>query len=88
MKSHKKTSLFDMIIDRALGSSRTVMTLANDMLILAQELNSLKQTVETLARAIQIQQIAMTDLLQDPSATIDSFDSSVYTKNNKKEEPN
>lgn len=84
----KKTSLLDEIVDRALSSSQTVMTLVNEMLMMAKELKNLKQTVETLANAIQIQQIAITDLLQEQPSIIDTFDSNTYIKNDKKEKPN
>jgi len=84
-------SLLDVFADKALGSSKTILTLIEQVALLAKEVKSLKETLNNVVNVVNVQQVVLDELLQE---TIESAytDSTMLPadaiKNLKKEKPN
>jgi len=84
-------NLLDFFTDKALSSSKTILILAEQVAALAKEVKSLKETLNDVVNAVNIQQVVLDELLQETvenaytegtGYTVDT------TKNLKKEKPN
>jgi DeoR/GlpR family transcriptional regulator of sugar metabolism len=84
-------SLLDVFIDKALSSSKTILTLAEQVAALAKEVKSLKETLNHVINVMNVQQVVLDELLQE---TIESAypegtgHPASAIKNLKKEKPN
>ena len=83
-------SLFEEIINVAIGSSRTMSNVVKEMLILSNEIKSIKDSLSTLAKAIQVHQIAISELMENltQDSINENFEDIGQIKNARKDKPN
>lgn len=86
----KKMSLFEEIINVAIGSSRTMSNVVKEMLILSNEIKSIKDSLSTLTKAIQVHQIAISELMENltQDSINENFEDIGQIKNARKDKPN
>jgi len=58
----KKTGLFDYILESSIKSSKTVVGIVNELITIAEEVNSLRINLLNLSKIIQIHQVAIEDI--------------------------
>jgi len=83
-------SLFEEIINVAIGSSRTMSNVVKEMLILSNEIKSIKDSLSTLTKAIQVHQIAISELMENltQDSINENFEDIGQIKNARKDKPN
>lgn len=80
------TAIFEALVEKTLSSSKTMIGLARELLLLAEEVKAIKESMVTFAKAIQLQQAAIDSMFdQEFSKTVDPF---IQTQIEKKEKPN
>jgi len=86
----KKMSLLEEIIDVAIGSSRVMSTVVNNMLVLTNEIKSIKESLSTLTKALQVHQIAISELMENltQDSIRENFEDVGQIKNARKDKPN
>jgi len=81
------TALFELLVERALASSKTMVGFAKELLTVAEEVRNIKESLVSFAKAIQLQQIAIDTLMEQGDAS-KKFDLTVPRAVEKKEKPN
>ena len=81
------TALFELLVERAISSSKTMVGVAKEILIIAEDVKAIKESLVTFAKAIQLQQMAI-DTLMDQNEVTKQFDLAITKSVEKKEKPN
>lgn len=86
----KKMSLLEEIIDVAIVSSRVMSTVVNNMLVLTNEIKSIKESLSTLTKALHVHQIAISELMENltQDSIRENFEDVGQIKNARKDKPN
>ena len=79
--------LFDVLLEKTLASSKIIKTLTDNVLEIATEVRSMKESISTITRVVKLHQIMLDELANERLS--EKFETLVVdTKNAKKEKPN
>jgi len=93
-KPKEKTKLFDYIFESSIKSSKTISQIVNELILLAEDICSLRDTILTLSKAIQVHQALIEDVCKaiEQIATQEKKQNSGFslplTNDTKKDKPN
>jgi hypothetical protein len=92
-KPKEKMKLFDYIFESSIKSSKTILQIVNELILLTDDIRSIRDTLLTLSKVIQVHQVMIEDMrkaieqiaVQDKKSNNLSL---TLTKDPKKDKPN
>jgi len=93
-KPKEKKKLFDYIFESSIKSSKTILQIVNELILLTEDIRSLRDTILTLSKVIQVHQALIEDLckaieqIASQEKKPNSGFSSPLTNDTKKDKPN
>lgn len=85
-----KTKLFDYIFESSIKSSKTIIDIINSLVVVVEDINTLRLTLVNLSKIIQIHQDAIEDICKTLEQVASSKKQNVFVdlKDKKKDKPN
>ncbi|NBP04061.1 MAG: hypothetical protein EBU90_29005 [Proteobacteria bacterium] len=96
--SKPKMKLFDYIFESSIKSSKTILNIVNELILLSQDVRSLRDTILTLSKVLQTHQAIIEDIckvlesaaehVEKQEQKLENSFSVSLTKDPKKDKPN
>ncbi len=92
-KSKEKMKLFDYIFESSIKSSKTILQIVNELILLTDDIRSIRDTLLTLSKVLQVHQTMIEDMCKaiEQIAAQDKKSNNLsltLTKDPKKDKPN
>lgn len=92
-KPKEKMKLFDYIFESSIKSSKTILQIVNELLLLTEDIRSIRDTLLTLSKLMQVHQAMIEDMCKaiEQIASQDKKPNNLsltLTKDPKKDKPN